>query len=373
MAGFVPIRPDSAFVTNRAAMYSTCLFCNETLGENQVVEHFQVGRRLAYDLHRGRLWVVCRRCERWNLSPLEERWEAMEECEEIFRSLRTRVSSENVGLARHPEGLELVRIGEPLRPEFAAWRYGDQFGRRRKKAILMGAGAAAVLGTAVLAGLVTGVISGVLAGQTGNFINLYRATKTVVRVPEPNGRVLKLKATDLDHLRVLSAGAPDEWSLGIKRGKTNRVWEGEDALGLAAKVLPAINRAGAGKSTVQDAVTVIEDAGDPSRFLHRLSPELGREEGNLWKAPIGSDQWRPMKETKAGHIQALPRAFRLALEMALHEEEERRALEGELKALEAAWRRAEEIAAISDDLLLPEGVEEFLDEHGKERNLEGSS
>lgn len=48
--------------------------------------------------------------------------------------------------------------------------------------------------------------------------------------------------------------------------------------------------------------------------------------------------------------------------MALHEEQERRALEGELKALEAAWRRAEEIAAIADDLLLPEGTEARLEE-----------
>ena len=41
--------------------------------------------------------------------------------------------------------------------------------------------------------------------------------------------------------------------------------------------------------------------------------------------------------------------------MALHEEQERRALEGELWRLEQAWREAEEIAAISDNLLLPRG------------------
>ena len=46
--------------------------------------------------------------------------------------------------------------------------------------------------------------------------------------------------------------------------------------------------------------------------------------------------------------------------MALHEEQERRALAGELAELEAAWRRAEEIAAIADDLLLPESVDEFV-------------
>ena len=112
-------------------MYRTCMYCKKALGSNEVVEEFPVGRRLAFDAEKGRLWVVCRRCERWNLTPLEERWEAVETCEKLFRGTRVRVSSENIGLAKHAEGLELVRIGEPLRPEFAAWRYGDQFGRRR--------------------------------------------------------------------------------------------------------------------------------------------------------------------------------------------------------------------------------------------------
>lgn len=53
-------------------MYSTCMFCNRPLGSNEVVETFPVGRRLAFDADKGRLWVVCPRCERWNLSPIEE-------------------------------------------------------------------------------------------------------------------------------------------------------------------------------------------------------------------------------------------------------------------------------------------------------------
>ena len=50
---------------------------------------------------------------------------------------------------------------------------------------------------------------------------------------------------------------------------------------------------------------------------------------------------------------AMPKPARLALEMALHEEQERRALEGELWRLERAWEEAEEIAGIADNLLLP--------------------
>jgi len=111
-------------------MYSTCLFCNTQLGTNEAIECFPVGRRLAYDAAKGRLWVVCRRCERWNLTPLEERWEAIEECERAFRATKLRVATDEIGLTRLQEGLELVRIGSPQRPEMAAWRYGDQFGGR---------------------------------------------------------------------------------------------------------------------------------------------------------------------------------------------------------------------------------------------------
>src|SRR5580658_5399995 len=127
-------------------MYSTCIYCHEDLGSNEVVEHFPVGRRLAFDAARGRLWVVCRKCERWNLTPIEERWEAIEECERLFRDTKLRVSTDNIGLGRAREGLELVRIGDPQRPEMAAWRYGDQFGRRRRRyigwsgAVLVGVG-----------------------------------------------------------------------------------------------------------------------------------------------------------------------------------------------------------------------------------------
>ena len=47
--------------------------------------------------------------------------------------------------------------------------------------------------------------------------------------------------------------------------------------------------------------------------------------------------------------------------MASHEENERRALEGELHLLESAWRDAEEIAAIADGLLLPDETGDQLD------------
>ena len=114
-------------------MYTTCLFCNNRLGKNEAVEHFPVGRRLAFDPAKGRLWVVCKQCERWNLTPLETRWEAIEEAERLFRASRLRASTDNIAMAQLSEGLQLVRIGKPPELEIAGWRYGDQFGRRRRK------------------------------------------------------------------------------------------------------------------------------------------------------------------------------------------------------------------------------------------------
>src|SRR5689334_18349578 len=130
-------------------MYSTCIFCKEGLGKNHAIEQFPIGRRLAFDSAKGRLWVVCHHCGRWNLTPLEERWEAIEESERAFRDTTVRVSTDNVGLARLPDGLELIRIGSPLRPEFAAWRYGRHFGTRRRKTL-------AIAGTGVAATAIAG-------------------------------------------------------------------------------------------------------------------------------------------------------------------------------------------------------------------------
>ena len=111
------------------SMYSTCSVCNQSLGANEADRALSGRRTTGVRRAKGRLWVVCHHCGRWNLSPLEERWEAIEECERLFRGTLVRVSTDNIGLARLADGLELIRIGAPLRPEFAAWRYGRHFGK----------------------------------------------------------------------------------------------------------------------------------------------------------------------------------------------------------------------------------------------------
>lgn len=323
-------------------MYSTCIYCHQPLGSNQVLEEFPVGRRLAFDGAKGRLWVVCRSCERWNLSPLETRWEAIEGCERLFRSTRRRVSTDHIGLARLPEGLELVRIGEPLRPEFAAWRYGDQFGRRRRRSYLVAGGVAVAVGAVVVGASAAGIGVGGLGGLWGNLPNLINAMR-VVRLRTPDGRVIKVRGAELQKARLgidVASGAP---AFSLKHRGRLELYRGADALAVAGRLLPAINRSGGSKRAVADAVQWIDAFEGAEAYLEHWFRTQSR-----------------LPTVKA--VSGLPTPTRLALEMALHEEAERRAIEGELAVLEAAWRDAEEIAAIADDLLVPADVERRLEE-----------
>ena len=352
-------------------MYRACLFCNSDLGRNEAVEYFPVGRRLAFDASRGRLWVVCRKCERWNLTPLEERWEAIEECERAFRGTRLRVSTDEIGLARLREGLELVRIGEPQRPELAAWRYGDQFGRRRRRQFLVGGGVAVIAGTVLIVGPGLGLIG---AGAISPMMNLGNAlvqgyrSKKLVSVPAPDGGVLRTRLADLDRVKLELAGGgarlgdvrltlpvvpPGVVRTGWRRHheRETRVLEGDAALRAAGALLPLINRSGGSTSDVQRAVSLVEDAGSAERLFASTAREL---------ASRGTSGFRGGRGRGPSSLKRVPHVTRLALEMAAHEESERRALEGELYLLEEAWREAEEIAAIADDMFLPASVDAEL-------------
>ena len=85
-------------------------------------------------------------------------------------------------------------------------------------------------------------------------------------------------------------------------------------------------------------------------FSERLALQLANR--SFWgRGGTGSEEQTPLYR--------LPAVDRLALEMAANEDIERRALHGELETLHAAWRDAEEIAAIADELFSDGVLEEF--------------
>ena len=382
-------------------MHQHCLSCTAPLGRNDLVESFPIGQRLAFDARKGRLWAICPRCRRWNLAPLEERWEAVETLERLFGGSRMRVQSENIGLARLADGTNVVRIGEALEGELAAWRYGSELRRRRWHRIvgntLTGAGMLA-LGTAG-AGLATTlgcplafqlVWNGVVVGQ------LVRQRRQLLHVVEPaaspTAERIVLRRLHLDGA-VLSRGddgAPQLWLpaalLSPRRQllRTARkggflkardllrtpplVLQGESARRVTGRALVTVNDHGASASQVSSALELIQRAGGPEEYIrttatddralhvHRagtLNPKspilLGLFEEARRYADLPEPLRRQLDERRGpGHV--LDRASAIALEMALHEERERRALRGELQQLRDEWREAEALARIADAL-----------------------
>ena len=333
-------------------MYSTCLFCHAALGTNEVIEHFPVGRRLAFDSSKGRLWVVCRTCERWNLSPLEERWEAIEECERQFHGTRMRVSTDNIGLAKLSEGLELVRVGPALRPEFAAWRYGDQFGRRRRRTMLQAGLGLGALGAVAAGGIAAGagIGFGWIFFRSARFVIEGNPRTVVGHVPGNDGRLIAVRRSHLKHTRWRIDSESEEPSLAIAFKRAGLITlTGDEARRQAGILIVHANRRGGTRKQVQAAVERIQEAGSAEAVVAAMATR--RQPPPVWS-----------KRSEAADVEpfGISQERRLAFEMALHEEQERRALEGELKALEQSWREAEDIAKIADDLLLPDSAEEWL-------------
>ncbi len=339
-------------------MYATCLHCHAPLGANEMIEHFPVGKRLAFDAAKGRLWVVCPSCRQWNLSPLDERWEAIESAERLYHDTRKRIATDQIGLAQLKDGSELIRIGQPVLPEFAAWRYGPRFRARHRKAVAIGVGASVAAIAAVAAGPLTGAAIGGAWMAPLQFFNLAqiaaRASRVVARFETPRGvRVATSNHLGTTHFFRTTAD-PLGWALSLKMhagdlpiGKFGATYNSDDerviltgaqARAALETLLPRMNREGGGKRTVESSVRLVESAGSPDAVIQRV---------------IDASERRQTADSSQGLAWIDPE-FRLALEMVTQEAAERRAMEGELAVLAAAWKDAEEIAAIADDLTLPQ-------------------
>lgn len=353
-------------------MYRSCLFCNGDLGSNGVLPGFPVGRHLAFDLERGRLWVICLRCSRWNLTVLEERWEAVEECERRFRGTQLRVSTENIGLARLPEGLELVRIGRALRPEIALWRYG-RFLRPGPARRLTDA--SVQLTSRALDGLLRSVPAIRPGYDAVTWLRILRQRGRIIDVANmEGGDTMVIRGRHLVDAELLRPDQREPWRLSVRHEGGTALLTGIGALRTAGKLLAAINGFGATTADVRYAIRKLEDAGNPGSFFSYVAGlALRTSWGRVPDAPMDLTL-APSATTDAERLAlyltnrsfwgrgalgseprtALPRlplVDRLALEMAANEDTERRALEGELAHLEREWRSAEEIAAIADGLL----------------------
>lgn len=375
-------------------VYSTCTFCYSALGKNELLETFVVSRRVAFDPAKGCLWAICKACGRWNLAPIEERWEAVEECERRFRATSLRYSSGNIGLAWLRGDLELIRVGPALRPEVAAWRYGRVLTRRRPVTTLAIERIASTVVRAVH----------VLTASRRERLRDPRAAFAQTLLAVYGNRVL-----DLVHLPAKAEEAVDEVPVavvrfrhltraGLVRPEPGRPWalhiphdhgvltiEGDEGVRAAARVLAVINGTERGRGggfshdLIESAVRKVDESAFPGSYFNRVLAIALRSHWGRGAADVDHDPHHRVDalEVAASDVERLafrltgrtfwshggigsepstalldvPLVDRLALEMAAHEESERRALEGELMALEDAWREADEIATIADALI----------------------
>jgi hypothetical protein len=108
-----------------------CLACSREFPPTAELEFLSVGRRVAFDADRGRLWIVCSWCGHWSLAPIEERWEAVEELERRARGRSTVLGATDRISLLALGGLEAIRVGPAPAREEAWWRYGKALRGRR--------------------------------------------------------------------------------------------------------------------------------------------------------------------------------------------------------------------------------------------------
>ncbi len=324
-------------------MTRICFFCRRALPANESLEQFPVGQRVAYDPERGRLWAVCPACARWNLAPIEERWEALEELEKLTRDrARLLAKTDNIGLLRAGP-LDVVRVGRADLREEAWWRYGRELAhrhRRMQRLLVLDVALALTFGFPLVRDIVRGraFVNGAPTGErrcnrcgaslSAGALSVRRAQD--IRLESGIGGGIRLRL-DCRYCQ-----------LRLQEGGT--IWTGPDAGRIVRTVLAYQNFNGGDDHLINVACGRIVAARSPVAFVAEVAG-WGRSLTDLGSHP----------------------AVSLALEIALNDDHERVLLEREVGALEARWQEEETIAAIVDRELTPPPVPRGSDPHRPDR------
>ncbi len=310
-------------------MYSTCAFCNSKLDGDGGPSGLGVGRRIAFDEWKGRLWVICPRCARWNLTPFDDRLERIEALARTASTGRIAASTEQIALIRW-ERYELVRVGKPPRVVLAHWRYGERLAQRardRMKVVVpLTIGAVAV---GVAANFALGGGLGIVVMNLHNFTQQIYTTiignKRVVMVEPPLcarcGRVMELRAKHVQHARLVPESRAD-----------------------LALLLSCPHCRSEGALVTGDAAAQVLRQGLTFLNINRNSRRHARDAAQTVDAAGGAPELIRDVSRRETTLRALKAGRRLALEMAVDEQ-------AELLELERQWREAEELADIADGTL----------------------
>jgi len=320
-------------------MFRTCAFCNGKLDGDGGPTDLGVGRRLAFDEWKGRLWVICPRCSRWNLAPLDDRLERIEVLARAAGDGRVAAATDQVALIRW-RGYDLVRVGKPRRLELATWRYGERLRARRQEQLkFVVPMTVAAVGLAVAVNVAAGGSVGVFVWNTPRlvkriYVEMVGRRKVVLVEPpicERCGSVMALRARHLERAR-LTTTTREGMALLLtcpSCGAEGTMLTGADAQLALRRGLTYLNLARGGRQRAEDAARLVEGAGGPHRLIHDVARR------DLTLRSLAPDR-------------------RLALEMAVDER-------AEVEELERQWKEAEELAEIADGMLSADpGIEEEL-------------
>src|SRR2546425_6560366 len=192
-------------------MFSSCAFCNAAFDGDGGPSGLGVGRRIAFDEWKGRLWVVCPRCSRWNLTPFDDRREVIEAVGRAASHGRIAASTQQVALIRW-ERYDFVRVGKPPRVELATWRYGERLrNRQRERMKVVIPLTVAAIGLGIAANVVAGGGFGVVVWNVHRLvdgISLRMVGRRKVTMIEPPicahcGSVMQLRARHVEHARIV--------------------------------------------------------------------------------------------------------------------------------------------------------------------------
>src|SRR6266540_1407146 len=310
-------------------MYRTCAFCNASLDGDGGPSGLGVGRRLAYDEWKGRLWVICSKCSRWNLTPLDDRLERIEAVARAAREGRVAAATDEVALIRW-QHYSFVRVGKPPRVELATWRYGERLrARQRERMKVVIPLTVAAVGLGIAANVAAGGGLGVFVWNMSRmvdwvYVRMIGNRKVVLSEPPicaNCGSLMQLRARHVQHARVVpDAHAEVAVVLSCPRCRREGAQlAGTDAVQVLRQGLTYLNVTRSGRKRAEDAARVVDAVGGADPLIR----DVARRELTL----------RSLRPER-----------RLALEMAVDER-------AEVEELERQWREAEEIAEIADGTL----------------------
>lgn len=322
-------------------MYTTCAFCCGALGGDGGASGLDVGKRFAFDGWKSRAWVICQRCARWNLTPLDTRLDAIAALERMAAAGRVAATTEQVALVR-AGAYDVVRVGKPPRIEMAGWRYGERIkARERERLKVVVPVAVAALGATIALNVAAGgSIGGFLWQVPGISDSIYTGIvgRRKVNIEPPIcrhcGSIMVLRARDVQHARFTQT-AHQDLALLLRCPRCEfpgALLQGPDAEQALRHGLTYVNlkKGKRIKRKAAEAAAYVERHGGPEQLLATTA-----------RREIA--------------VSTLRGAEGLAIEMAVDEQ-------AEVRDLEREWHRAEEIAQIADNLIVPPAVEQQLQE-----------